>query len=81
MPFNEFELYSYAYWQNEKQRIEEYQFLIYNINISPHLDPKELPKSFAKYKERLNKKPVDRSKVADYFKKAMEKFNNTQNGR
>lgn len=78
MPFNEFELMSYAFWQEEKQRIDEYQYLAWRITIAPHLDPKMIPTSFEKFKGLGGGKPKDKARQREMFLKEMDKFNKIQ---
>ena len=76
LPFNVFELESYAFWKEEEQRIEEYQLLLYSITKAPHLDPKQIPKTFDLFR---GKKAKVNSATLDFFNQEMEKFKELQN--
>lgn len=81
MPWNEFELNSFAFWEEEEQRIEELQYLAWRITIAPHLEPKSLPKTFNQFIGKKEEVKIDQGAL-DFFETEMKKFKELQeNGR
>lgn len=75
MTWQEFVVRSEVVRRSRKEKEKQIKYLAYHSLIGPHVDPKSLPKSFAKF---IGEAPKVSGKAISFYQQEMKKFRELQ---